>query len=484
MIENSKTSNNYLLNGIIPDFDFKKYGIGFEDILTEAEQLLKPGNEYEIKGANNFPVEVFPPPFQEIIKATHDHLGFSIDFISASMLYAVSVAIGNTYKVEIKRGFREAAVLYIAIVGRTGTNKSHPLSFALQPLMEHDMNTYKQYEQQRLEYDKAIILTKKERDRQDLAEPVKPVWQKILLSDFTPEALAEVHKFNKRGIGVSVDELAGWFKNFNRYNNGSEMEFWLSTWSGKPVNIDRKSGEPTYIPFPFICVIGTIQNSILKELAKGDRTKNGFFDRILFVIPDDLKKLPWSETEINPDILTNWQSIIKKLLNVPIHFDETLNPLPEILHFTPEAHRLLFDWQRGNADQCNRSENEAICGIYSKLEMYAARLALVLEMIRWACNLSTKQAIGIEATRGALQLVEYFKRSAIKAYSIISNETPIDNLPTDKQNLYKALPDSFTTEMGLQIARSLNVPERTFKGFISKKDLFDNVKRGEYEKLF
>jgi hypothetical protein len=72
MIENFKTSNTQL-NGIIPDFDFKKYGIGFEDILTEAEQLLKPGNETEIKGANNFPIEVFLPPFQEIIKATHDH---------------------------------------------------------------------------------------------------------------------------------------------------------------------------------------------------------------------------------------------------------------------------------------------------------------------------------------------------------------------------------------------------------------------------
>ena len=63
------------------------------------------------------------------------------------------------------------------------------------------------------------------------------------------EALAEVHKFNKRGIGVYADELAGWFKNFNRYNKGSEMEFWLSQWSSKPINIDRKTGEPVFIPY-------------------------------------------------------------------------------------------------------------------------------------------------------------------------------------------------------------------------------------------
>ncbi len=71
--------------------------------------------------------------------------------------------------------------------------------------------------------------------------PDKPAWQKNLLSDYTPEALAEVHSYNKRGIGVCVDELAGWFKNFNKYNKGSEMEFWLSAWSRKPITIDRKA---------------------------------------------------------------------------------------------------------------------------------------------------------------------------------------------------------------------------------------------------
>ena len=116
-----------------------------------------------------------------------------------------------------------------------------------------------------------------------------PIWEQLLVTDFTPEALIEVHKFNKNGIGVYADELASWFKNFNRYNSGSEEQFWLSVWSGKPIRINRKTSEPIFISLPFISVIGTIQPAVLKELAK-DRTENGFMDRILFVIPDDLKK--------------------------------------------------------------------------------------------------------------------------------------------------------------------------------------------------
>lgn len=464
------------------NFEFDKYGIGVEDIKTEAEQLLKQGNEAQERKANRFPVEVFPLPVQQVITATNENLNFPIDFIGASLLYAVSVAVGNTHSVEVKKGFQQSAVLYLAIVARAGTTKSHPLSFALHPIVEQDKRTYRQYEQQRQEYEQAVSLSKKEREQQAIDEPIKPVWQKFLLSDFTPEALAEVHKFNKRGIGVYVDELAGWFKNFNRYNKGSEMEFWLSQWSGKPINIDRKTGEPVFIPLPFISVAGTIQKGILNELAKDSRTQNGFIDRILFVIPDNIQKEYWSETDLPPVVSENWERIISNLLNLSVSNDDTLNPSPEVLRFTPDAKKVLFEWQKANTDQCNEAENEALSGIFSKMDMYVLRLALILEMLRYACNESDKQAVSIEAVQGAVKLVEYFKNSAVKVNSILSNASPLDKHPADKQNLYKALPDTFTTEIGLQIAEGLGVAERTFKYFLNEKDLFTRLSRGEYEK--
>ena len=470
------------LNTITPAFELDKYSIGVEDIKTETEQLLKQGNETQERKANRFPVEVFPLPVQQVITATNENLNFPIDFIGASLLYAVSVAVGNTHSVEVKKGFQQSAVLYLAIVARAGTTKSHPLSFALQPIVEQDKRTYRQYEQQRQEYEKAVSLSKKEREQQAIDEPIKPVWQKFLLSDFTPEALAEVHKFNKRGIGVYVDELAGWFKNFNRYNKGSEMEFWLSQWSGKPINIDRKTGEPVFIPLPFISVAGTIQKGILNELAKDSRTQNGFIDRILFVIPDNIQKEYWSETDLPPVVSENWKRIISNLLSLSVSNDDTLNPSPEVLKFTPEAKRILFEWHITNTDQVNEAESEALSGIFSKMDMYVLRLALILEMLRYACNESDKQAVSIEAVHGAVKLVEYFKNSAVKVNSILTNASPLDKHPADKQALYNTLPDTFTTETGLQIAEGLGVSERTLKYFLNEKELFTRTSRGEYEK--
>jgi hypothetical protein len=465
-----------------PNFEFNNLSIEPNDILSEDNRLFKQSNEVSDNQKNVFPLEVFPLSIQQIITATNENLNFPIDFIGASLLYAVSVAIGNTHCVEVKKGFRQSAVLYLAIVARAGTSKSHPLSFALHPIVEQDKRTYKQYEQQRQEYEKAVSLSKKERVQQVIDEPIKPVWQKFLLSDFTPEALAEVHKFNKRGIGVYVDELAGWFKNFNRYSKGSEMEFWLSQWSGKPINIDRKTGEPVFIPLPFISVAGTIQKGILNELAKDSRTQNGFIDRILFVIPDNIQKEYWSETDLPPVVSENWYSIISNLLSLSVTNDDTLNPSPEVLKFTPEAKRVLFEWQKVNTDQCNDAENEAASGIFSKMDMYVLRLALILEMMLYACSESKKEAISIEAVKGAIKLVEYFKTSALKVNSIISNASPLDKLPTDKQNLYNALPETFTTVIGLQLAEGLGFAERTFKYFLNEKELFTRIRFGEYKK--
>jgi hypothetical protein len=470
------------------NFDFNQYNIGAEDIKAEFEKLTSTeenSDEYsEGSTENNFPTDAFPLPVQQIIAATQQTLNFPIDYTAASLLYACSVAIGNSHCVELKRGFRQTPVLYLAIVGRAGTTKSHPLTFALQPIADSDAKTFREYEQLKQEFDNAASLSKKEREEQGIGELVKPVWKKYLLSDFTPEALAEVHKFNKRGIGVYADELAGWFKNFNRYNSGSEMEFWLSQWSGKAINIDRKSGEPNYLPNPFISVGGTIQNGILEELAKNSRTQNGFIDRILFVIPDNIKKEPWSDSDLPQEIIDNWRRIIQNLLAMQLSFDaETQNPLPEVLRFSPEAKAILSGWQIKNTDACNTAESEQLSGMYSKMDIYILRLALILELLQYSCGESQKQAIGERAVEGAIKLAEYFKSSAKKVYSILSNASPLDKYPTDKQNLYNLLPDAFTTEQAVQIAKQVGFPERSFKRFLNQKELFARVSRGEYEKL-
>ncbi len=150
------------------------------------------------------------------------------------MLVAIAVGIENTHLVQLKRGWRESAILYMALVGRPGTNKSHPLSFAMQPFLDFDYHENRVYDRAYSEYGKMMQLSRKKRSESGYDEqPKEPTRKGFLVSDITPEGLSAIHAQNKRGLCLWVDELSTWFKNFNRYNSGSEEQFWLSVFSAK-----------------------------------------------------------------------------------------------------------------------------------------------------------------------------------------------------------------------------------------------------------
>jgi hypothetical protein len=445
-----------------------------ETILNHVQEQKQELN----KEQNPFPVDVFPLLVQKIIKETNESLNYPIDFIGAGIMYAVSVATGNTHKVQIMKGYEQNSVLYLALVGKAGTNKTHPINWALKPINNKDAISFQEYRKLAAEFAEYSKLSPK--DKKDLGlekPPQKPKWEQLLVSDFTPESLTDIMDFNKRGIGVYADELAAWFNNFNRYNKGSEEQFWLSVWSGIKITINRKTSDPVLIQNPFASVIGTVQPAILEQLAL-NRTENGFIDRLLFVVPDKLQKEYWSETELDAEICIEWNAVIENLLNLEV------TNTPEILEFSPEARAEMFKFNRKLTDLCNQTENDSIRGIYAKIEQYALRFSLLLEMIRYACSESDKKAISLQSVQGAVKLVEYFQNAAIKVHNLLNDKNPFDKLPADKQKLYDALPEVFTTGEGVRIAEELEImKKRNFQYWIKDKTLFYFQGHGKYEKL-
>lgn len=459
-----------------------------DDFINDSNKH-KPEDEEPAKEAPNpFPVDAFPRAIQEIINATNECLSYPFDFIGTSMLYAASIALGNTYRVEVRNGWQESAVIFAANVGRPGTNKTHPLAFALQPIQRLQEQKYAEYLNNKKEYERLSKLTREQRQEMGEEDPVKPYFEKYTISDFTPEALAVVHKNNRRGLGVYVDELAGWFKSFNRYHKGPDAERWLSAWSCKPIDVDRVSGEPNLIVLPFISVGGNIQPSVLNELADNGRSQNGFIDRMLFAFPQGLQKPYWNEKEIQPAVIEQWNSILMKILSIEQRYNAYDNPEPEIIRFSPEAYAALSEWQRINTDLVNSAENDAVSGIYTKLEIYAIRLALIFEALAWASSGAEDpmQLVGLASVRSALQLIEYYRATAKKVHVIVSSNNPLDKLPENQRQFYEALPDKFTKEDAKTLARQLKIPEDTMNKWLSAftGTLLKRIKKGHYEKLF
>ena len=103
-----------------------------ESIISEA---MRTGAELS---GGEFPISIFPHTIQRIITELHSSQGYPIDYIAAAMLSALVVSIGNSHHAQVKRGWVESPILYMALIGRPGANKSHPLSFAFHPFIEHD----------------------------------------------------------------------------------------------------------------------------------------------------------------------------------------------------------------------------------------------------------------------------------------------------------------------------------------------------------
>ncbi|SIQ98433.1 Primase C terminal 1 (PriCT-1) [Chryseobacterium sp. RU37D] len=463
-----------------------EFGIAHNDFeFWDVENEGEPSEGFQKTKKNPFPIEVFPEKIQNIITELKNTMTYPVDYTAASMMYAVSVAIGLSCKVKFKEGWVDSAILYMAIVGKAGTNKSHPLTFATEPLRKIDEEAYKKYLSEKAEYKFIEALTKKEKAAKQSELMEEPFWKQFLISDFTFEALVDVLSKNKNTIGVCVDELTTWFKDFNRYNNGSEEEKWLSAWSGKSITVNRKTAGNYLIPNPFISVIGTIQNSVLAELAKG-RIGNGFLHRFLFAFPDDQDKEKWSKNHLDKKYIKEWENIIAKVLE--LHNNEGF-----ILECSPEAENYLMDWQHQSTDYLNKIDDEILISIYNKLETYAVRLSLLMEVFYYACGESDLMGISLRSTEAAIKLVTYFSQTALKVHSVISkpdnssdekNDSATKIILTEvQQNVFNALPEEFQNKEAAKIALENGMSGSSFQRFVKDERLFTKIKHGIFRKI-
>lgn len=262
----------------------------------------------KITEGRNFPIESFPPPLQEIISQHQKCLLFPISYTGTAILFASSVAIGNTHWVRIKKGFQVPVVLYCALVGKVGVAKSHPLKFAIKPLVQKDSEAAKKYAASIKAFSAYEKMSQAEKKKADKVN--SPVLKKFLMQDFTPESLQNCHSSNLRGLGAYQDELMAWVNNFNRYAKGSAEQFWLSNHSGTFTD-NHRTEKYTRIDYSFVSVMGTIQPELLKAFGL-DRIYNGFLDRILFDYPVNLQKEYWTEEELPDEIFTIYDDIICK----------------------------------------------------------------------------------------------------------------------------------------------------------------------------
>lgn len=212
---------------------------------------------------SDFPIHAFPKKIQEIALGLAESESFHIEYLLVSMLSAAASATGNAIQIRIKGGWTSSPIFYIILVGRPGLGKTPPLSFAYTPIRAYDFQNLSKFK---------TLMEKTSKEKGNSASAFSQgvsgiKLSRIMVSDFTPEALMQAHNANQRGIVVFVDEIMGMFNSVNQYSKGQLIEQFLTAYSGKAIDITRCSMEiPIHIEMPCINMIGTAQPKRLLSL--------------------------------------------------------------------------------------------------------------------------------------------------------------------------------------------------------------------------
>jgi hypothetical protein len=379
-----------------------------------------------------FPLDVFPERVARFVRRVAAAKGSPVDFVAVAVLVVAGAAVGAARCIQIKRGWTEKPGMYAAIVAPTGAVKSPALRAVMAPVYEEQERLWagyraarRKYREDAETYERAIRTA--DQDDAGAAPPAEltrptepPPLQHLFVSDITVEELANNLKDSPKGVLLFRDELTAWVRSMDQYRaRGSDRQFFLSAWSGEMVKVDRKGqhGEPVIIPHPFIRVLGGLQPDLLPELEAEGGREDGFAHRILFAYPPDAEFPGWIADEITEDDTLDWGLVLARLLKLQPSQPEGGSERPRVVPFRPNAQLAFAVWCNTLAAETRRDDfPPEMLGVCSKLRAYAARFALVLHLLRFACRKvgddQDEGAVDEEDVGGAVKLCAYFRAHA------------------------------------------------------------------------
>jgi hypothetical protein len=407
-----------------------------ESIRAELQEMIDQ-NELEtpptVQGPltwRPFPVEILPEPVRSFVRESAKATGCDPSYIGLPILSALASAIGNSRCIQLKRSWREPSIIWTVIVGESGTMKSPAIELALRSVRKRQQDAMRdytdqldQYEVEKLHYERDLARWKQSKTSdKPPAKPEQPVPDRYCCDDTTVEALAVLLQNQLRGLLMARDELAGWIGGFDRYaqGKGGDVAKWLEMFGGRSITVDRKTSGSIYVPRASVSIAGGIQPDTLYKALGKTHFKNGLAARLLLACPPRTVH-QWTEVEIEHGIELATAQIFDRLYSLQPVVDENDEPQPVALRLTPEGKKAWIKFYNDHAKEQARLTGD-LSAAWSKLEGYAARLALVIHLVR--CVSGDETGVSIDevdevSIAAGVELSRWFGQEARRVYDIL-----------------------------------------------------------------
>lgn len=351
-----------------------------------------------VTSSRPMPVDCLPDALRQLAEGTRDTLGIPAEYVAVTGLGVLAGAIGNALELEVKRGWRERANVWLGIVGAPGASKSPAIDIASRPLAA--------LQSELREHWQTALETWQEEDK--ATRGPAPHLEIIEATDSTIEGVARVLE-RSRGLLLKADELVSWIAGHHRYRgkNASERGEWLKLWAGGNLIVVRSTKIPLVIDRPNVALIGGIQPARLLSLAgdqPGEFTDDGMLDRFLIAWPETKLAL-WNENELPRDVTDSWADVVRQLRGwKPAYTSAEGNR--DVVRLTPDAMALWSQWHDSNLLSIDGATG-LTRGWAAKAPRHLLRLALLLH----AGNNpgEPKYDVDIATLEAAIELIEWFR---------------------------------------------------------------------------
>lgn len=371
-----------------------------------------------------FPIHCLPDAIGDFIAAASKAIGCNPAFIALPILANLARAIGNSRVIRLRRTWTEPAIIWAAIVGKSGTHKTPALLAALKFIERREAKSITDFAQKQMDYQQA--LAQYERDIQAWKrskstepppwKPEEPVCVRYRTTDATVEAIFSLLAGQYDGLILVRDELAGWLTSFNQYKagKGGDKGQWLSFWSAAPATMDRKTGDRRMIHVnrASVSLLGGIQPGVLRRAIAQEHMEEGLCARLLFCMPEP-RRVIWSEATVHSDVEAAIGKVFDDLFALEPAADSEGTPEPFPLDLTAEAKSVWIEYfNRHRAELLDLDDD--LAAAWSKLEAYAARFALIIQLSTDADS----NAIDEVSMLAAIELADWFGNEAKRVYGI------------------------------------------------------------------
>jgi len=418
----------------------------------------------------------FSPILRSFIEATAESLQVPVELVFANAIGVGAACLQGKAHVRIHEDYAESLNLYLLAALLPAERKSPTVERCKIPLVEWEDKAFLKYrdicqksKSERLSKERIIEgrrarLSKANPDENQAAEieairkleselPEVPVIPRLLIDDITPEATADM--LSKHGERLSIIEPEGGLFDIlaGLYSNGAaNIDVYLKAWSGEPVTIDRKHGDPIRLRNPLLTICLSPQPEVIAKLASNSGFRGrGLLGRFLYFLPQSLVGYRKVNTgPIPKTIFANYAGKIRSLLNLKLADGGRANDI----RLTPEAEQTRLALAQHIETKMRPGEELAhIRDWAGKLVGNTTRLAGVLHFFKHDDGLATK--IDNETMQCAAYLAGVMVDHARAAFGLMGADPDIECAKTIAEWIARPRPEPLEQFTGRDCFNSL-----------------------------